>query len=73
LADKTNGFTGADINLLITDAALLALKENKYKLTKVKEEHIDRVYKKMRPNIAIDNNQIYNSFKSDTAVAKYVQ
>ncbi len=73
LVEKTNGFTGADLNLLITEATLLALKLNKYKEIKLTQKDILKILIKMRPNIPIDESQIYNAFKSDSLVAKYIQ
>jgi len=74
LVKKTNWFTGADLQLLITDAVLLAIKESNYKATKLKEKHIVDILEKMKKNLK-DNNvdPVYNSFKEDRTVARYIQ
>ncbi|HPC09902.1 MAG TPA: AAA family ATPase [archaeon] len=74
LVEKTKGFTGADLSLLITDAALLALKENKYKETKITQKHIDKTLEKMT-NIGKNNSEeqdVFENLRKDKNIAKYV-
>jgi len=74
LVKKTNGFTGADLQLLITDSVLLAIKESDYKDTKLKEKHITQIFEKMRKNLKENNtDSIYDSFKEDRTIARYIQ
>ncbi len=72
ILEKTNGFSGADLNLLIREATLLAIKENKYKETKIKQKHILEVLKKIKPTISNDQIQYYDSFKKDSDIANYI-
>ena len=72
LVEQTIDFTGADLNLLVTEASFLALKENKYSETNVKEEHILKIIKKMKKAVKVENNEIYSSFKSNKQVARYI-
>ncbi len=53
LADKTKNFSGADLEALCREAAMLALKESlkKESVDKVDKKHFDEVLKKMRPSI----------------------
>ena len=73
LVKKTPDFTGADLSLLITDAVLLAIKEADYKETKLKEKHIYSILDKMKKNLKESNNNIYDSFKEDRTIARYIQ
>jgi transitional endoplasmic reticulum ATPase len=72
LVELTNGFTGADLDLLIRESILLALKENNYELKKLGLEHIKEILKKVKPTINKDQIDYYNSFKSDNRVASYI-
>ncbi len=74
LVKKTIGFTGADLQLLITDSVLLAIKESDYKETKLKEKQITQILEKMKKNLKDNNNSsIYDSFKEDRSIARYIQ
>jgi len=74
LVKKTTGFTGADLQLLITDSVLLAIKESDYKETKLKDKHINQILEKMKKNLKDNNNNsIYDSFKEDRSIARYIQ
>jgi len=73
LVKKTPDFTGADLSLLITDAILLAIKEADYKETKLKEKHIYSILEKMKKNLKESSSNIYDSFKEDRTIARYIQ
>ena len=73
LVKKTTSFTGADLQLLITDSVLLAIKESDYKETKLKEKHITQILEKMKMNLKDNNSSIYDSFKEDRSIARYIQ
>jgi len=51
IVENTEEFTGADLALLVSDAAMLALKENNYVQTKLMDIHISKTLKKMKPVI----------------------
>jgi transitional endoplasmic reticulum ATPase len=72
IINVTNGFSGADLNLLIREATLLAIKENNYQETKIKQKHILEVLKKLKPTVSNDQIQYYNSFKKDSDIANYI-
>jgi len=72
ILDKTEGFSGADLNLLIKEATLLAIKENNYKETKVSQDHILNVLKKLKPTVSKEQINYYDSFKSDSDIANYI-
>jgi len=63
LAEKTEGFSGADLDGLVREAALFALKENKMKKTTVKQEHFDKVLGKMGPSVTKQIQKNYEEFK----------
>ncbi len=52
LVEITNNFSPADLNLLITESVFLALKENKYKETKLKKEHILKIFSKLKTKVS---------------------
>lgn len=52
IAEVTEHFSPADLNLLITEASFLALKENKYKQTKLKKEHVLKIFSKLKNKIS---------------------
>jgi transitional endoplasmic reticulum ATPase len=63
IAKATEGFSGADLEGLIREAALLALKENNLKPGKLKKKHLDTVLKKMKPSITEETEEAYEEFK----------
>ncbi|MCK9293021.1 AAA family ATPase [archaeon] len=73
IVEETDGFVGADLSLLITDATLLAIKQNKYKETKLKEEHIITILKKMKSHNKGGKNKASDDFRNDKSIAKYIQ
>jgi transitional endoplasmic reticulum ATPase len=50
LGDKTEGYTGADLESLVREAAMLALRES-IDLEFVSEKHFDEALKKVKPSI----------------------
>jgi transitional endoplasmic reticulum ATPase len=50
IADKTEGFVGADIESLCREAGIMALRED-MKATKVKKKHFERSLSKARPSV----------------------
>ena len=65
IAAKTEGFSGADLEGLIRESALLSLKENKLKPTPVSKEHIAAVLKKMKPSVSEETEEAYDEFKEN--------
>jgi transitional endoplasmic reticulum ATPase len=72
LVEETDLFSGADLDLLVRESILLALKENKYKQTKLKSEHINKIIKKIKPKIKNEDKEQYSNFRSKPSVAKYI-
>lgn len=66
LAKKTLGFSGADLEGLIQEAALEALQESKMKPTKdtkVEKKHFEKVLLKMVPSISEETEEAYAEFR----------
>ncbi|MDD3178016.1 MAG: AAA family ATPase [Candidatus ainarchaeum sp.] len=72
IVESTENFTGADLNLLISDSILFALKKNNYKKTDILEDHVINILKNMKSKIKDSSQDLYNSFKNDAAISKYV-
>jgi transitional endoplasmic reticulum ATPase len=74
LAEQTDGFSGADIEGIVREAAMAALKENKMKKSEVKQSHFDKVLAKLRPSISPKVQKSYDEFKDHVAdfVPSYV-
>jgi transitional endoplasmic reticulum ATPase len=65
LAKKTNGFSGADLEGLVREAALLVLKENKLKAGLIMKEHFNKLLEKMKPTIDEESEKAYSEFKEN--------
>ena len=63
LAEKTDGFSGADLNGFIREAALLVLKENKFRAAPIKMKHFEEIIKKLTPTVDEESEKAYNQFK----------
>jgi len=50
LSEKLSGYTGADIEAVVRESVIAALREDK-KTTKIKEKHISDAIKKIKPSI----------------------
>jgi len=61
LADKTEGFSGADIESLCREAAMTALRED-IKAKNVEKKHFDEVLKKTTPSLTRDVQMHYEKF-----------
>ncbi|MCX6802607.1 MAG: CDC48 family AAA ATPase [Candidatus Diapherotrites archaeon] len=74
LAEQTDGFSGADIEGIVREAAMAALKENKMKKSEVKQSHFDKVLAKLKPSISPKVQKSYDEFKEHVAdfVPSYV-
>lgn len=62
IAKATDGFSGADLEGLVRESALLVLKENNLKPEQLKKKHIDEVLKKMKPSITEQTEEAYEEF-----------
>lgn len=58
LADKTAGYSGADIEAVCREAALIALRE-KIEANTVTEEHFKQALKKVKPSISKEEIKMY--------------
>lgn len=63
IAKKTIGFSGADIEGLMRESALIALKESNLKETKIAQRHVDAALAKLAPSISQESEEAYEEFK----------
>ena len=63
LAQKTKGFSGADLEGLVREAALLVLKENNMKAGEIKMKHFEEIIQNMNPTIDVESEKAYDEFK----------
>ncbi|WP_404813128.1 CDC48 family AAA ATPase [Infirmifilum lucidum] len=61
LARRTEGYTGADIEVLVREAGLIALRED-VNTTKVYMRHFEEALKKVRPSLTPDIIKFYESW-----------
>ena len=64
IASKTTGYTGADIESLVRESALLALRED-IKSEKVKKSHFDEALKKIKPSISKGTIEVYQKIEDN--------
>jgi len=64
LAEKTEGYTGADIAAVCREAAMIALREAG-KPTKVKKEHFLRALEKVEPSVSKEDLERYERIKEE--------
>ncbi len=69
LASKTEGYSGADIEGLIREAALIAMQEANFKATEVKLMHFEQAMLKVTPSITKETMDSYDAFKTTVAQA----
>ncbi|HRZ85624.1 MAG TPA: CDC48 family AAA ATPase [Candidatus Paceibacterota bacterium] len=62
LAEKTEGFVGADIENLTREAAILALRED-INTKQVLKKHFDEAMKKVRPSVTKQDMETYNKIE----------
>ena len=63
LAEETEGYTGADIESLVREAAMLALREN-ISTKKVKKEHFIKAMEKVAPSVSKNDQERYKQIES---------
>lgn len=67
LAAITEGYSGADIEGLIREATLIAMKDAGFKPTKVNFSHFEQAMRKITPSITKEINEAYDQFKNNVA------
>ncbi len=63
LSEETEGFTGADLEALAREAAMLSLREDIY-AKKVKKEHFVKAMEKVRPSVSKSDEERYKQIES---------
>ncbi|MFH0808423.1 MAG: CDC48 family AAA ATPase [archaeon] len=63
LSEETEGYTGADIESLTREAAMLALRED-IETKKVKKEHFIKAMEKVRPSVSKGDQERYKQIES---------
>ena len=63
LSEETEGFTGADLESLAREAAMLSLREDIY-AKKVKKEHFVKAMEKVRPSVSKSDEERYKQIES---------
>ena len=61
-AKLTEGYTGADLEAFVREAAMLALREN-VNSEKVKKKHFDEALKKIKPSVTSSTIKVYKKVK----------
>ena len=69
IAAITEGYSGADLEGLIREAALTALQDSNFKLTDVKLSDFEVAMKKITPSISKETTEAYDAFKNTVAQA----
>ena len=69
LAEVTEGYSGADLEGLVRESALIALQESKMKPTEIKLSNFEEAMGKIVPSISKETVDAYNGFKSSVAQA----
>lgn len=67
LAERTDGFSGADIEALCREAAMIALREN-IKIKKVDMKHFEEALKNIRPSLTEDLIKYYQAVSKDLGI-----
>jgi SpoVK/Ycf46/Vps4 family AAA+-type ATPase/intein/homing endonuclease len=70
LANKTDGFSGADIEGLIRESALIALQESNMKANTVEKKHVDAALQKVMPSISKETEEAYDEFREKVGTFK---
>ena len=65
LAAKTEGYSGADIEGLVREAALIAMQESKMKAVEVNKNHFVKAMQKILPSITKDVLDAYAQFREN--------
>ena len=63
LAEKTEGFSGADLEGLVREATLLAIEENNLNKSNVSLKHFEKILLKLNPTVSEQTENAYGDFK----------
>ena len=69
LAEKTEGYSGADIDGLVREAALIAMQESKFTPTEIQLSHFEQAMQKVIPSITKETVDAYAAFKTQVTQA----
>lgn len=69
LAGLTRGYSGADLEGLIREAALIAMSESDFKAKEVKMQNFEAAMKKITPTISKETIEAYDAFKDSVGQA----
>ena len=64
LAKKTTGFTGADLEAFVREAAMIALRESK-ETKQVKNKHFNEALKKIKPSVSKPILEVYKKIEDN--------
>jgi len=64
VAKKTIGYTGADLEALVREAAMLALRED-MSSKEVKKKHFDEALKKIKPSVTKSTLDVYKKVEEN--------
>ena len=64
LAEKTDGFVGADLENLVREAAMLALREN-INVKQVSKKHFEDAMKKVKPSVTKSTMETYKKMEDE--------
>jgi transitional endoplasmic reticulum ATPase len=68
LARLTEGYTGADIENLVREAGMSAIRDN---AKKVDAKHFEKAFKAILPSIKKEDVESVKKFKNSSAIAMY--
>ena len=63
IAEVTEGYSGADLEGIIKEAALMALQESNLKADVVKKKHVEAALAKLVPSISKETKEAYGEFR----------
>lgn len=72
IALKTNGYVGADLEAVVREAGLIALREN-VKAKEIKEEHFTKALKVIKPSVTEDLQKFYSEVEQEMKNPKKMQ
>ncbi|MAG21896.1 MAG: AAA family ATPase [Candidatus Diapherotrites archaeon] len=70
IAKRTDGFSGADLEGLVREAALLTLKENNLKPSPILKKHFEAVMVKRKPSVSDESEEAYDEFQENYSTYK---
>ncbi len=63
IAEKTQGYSGADLEGLVREAALIAMEETNFDAAELNASHFEKALAKVSPSITKDTSDAYKEFK----------